>query len=132
LDPTVSLLRPGETVVTNDEVACLFQLGRVDFWYAESQMDVDRYRLNTATGPRGTYTGAHVLTDVNSTREQVANCASGRGCLLAVFRTGRFPFQAFEALMSEIETEFGGVVIRRAAALTLLRVSAPGLANDRQ
>jgi hypothetical protein len=120
--PDPALAGDEATVFTNDEVACAFNLGRVDYWYTESQWDLKKYLLNTRFGPRGKYAGATVLSSAAGFKQQIATCSRQHGCMLAVFRTGRFPFEEFERLSREAVKTFGGTEIRQSAALALLKI----------
>jgi len=89
----------GGSLVTNDELASAYNFGRADYWYVELAEDLRKYRLQTARGARGLYAGAAIVDTTDLTQRIVA-CRQ-EGCVFAVFRTGRFPFERFEQIVDD-------------------------------
>ncbi len=55
-------VEPGDRVICNDELACQFLAGRVDYWLLPSARIVERYTAAGVEGRRGFYAGAKVVT----------------------------------------------------------------------
>ena len=60
---------------------------------------------------------------VRRLEERVALCAKNNRCLFAVFRTGRFPFEAFS--LPDMMRAFDGAEIGRSDSMTLVRYVVP-------
>jgi len=113
-----------DTIITNDDVASVFELGRADYWYAESSSDREKYTLHAPSGPISVYSGASLVATPAALRDQLTACAASNGCLLAVFRTGRFPYGGFEQFAQDFIATAGGVELLRTPSMTLTHVPA--------
>jgi hypothetical protein len=88
-------------VISNDELASVYHLGRVDYWLATSDWDLARYELVTDSGRYGEYAGARVI----STAEDLWNVthrSDGRPSVLVLFRTGRFEYNLCRQLALDL------------------------------
>ena len=61
---------PDDVIVTNDELAALLVLGRVDYWWPPDPTSAGRYAFLDQRGgqARGLYGGAVVLSDSSALR----------------------------------------------------------------
>lgn len=82
-----------DLIVTNDELAALLVLGRVDNWWPPDQTSAERYSFVDQRGgqQRGVYGGAPILADSSALRLLIEHRQS-RGVVVALFNTGKFGF----------------------------------------
>jgi len=88
-----AIVTSDDVIVTNDELAALLVLGRVDYWLPPDQTSAERYAFTDRRGgaARGLYGGAPVLLDASSLRLLVQHRQT-RGVVVALFNTGKFGF----------------------------------------
>jgi hypothetical protein len=85
-------IAPGDLIVTNDELAALLVLGRVDYWWPPDPESAERYSFIDQRGQiRGIYGGAPVLSDSSQLR-LLLRYRHSRGVVVALFNTGKFGF----------------------------------------
>jgi hypothetical protein len=111
-----------ERVITNDEVAAAFNLGRVDYWFVHGEDDFERFGLPTPAGPKGLYAGAAILHTPEALRALAIDCVHSTGCVFAVFRTGRFSTEPFEGIVRDLASTLDGDEIIRSAFVSLTRI----------
>jgi len=81
-----------EKIVTNDELAALLVLGRVDYWWPPDPTSAERYSfIDQRGGARGLYGGAMVLPDL-SALQLIIQYRQTRGVVVALFNSGKFGF----------------------------------------
>ncbi len=106
LDIDRHIITPGDVVVTNDELAALLLLGRIDFWWPPDATSAQRYSFTDPHGqPRGLYGGAPLITDSSALRILIQENDT-RGVVVALFNTGKFGFDrpALQVLVDENRT----------------------------
>lgn len=94
-----------DLIVTNDELAALLVLGRVDYWWPPDPTSAERYAFIDQRGGqhRGLYGGAPVLPDSPALRLLIQRRQT-RGVVVALFNTGKFGFDP-SALQGFIDDE---------------------------
>ena len=87
------IVAPDDLIVTNDELAALLILGRVDYWWPPDPTSAERYAFTDRRGgqARGLYGGAPVLPDLPAL-ELLIQYRDTRGVVVALFNTGKFGF----------------------------------------
>jgi len=87
------MVAPDDLIVTNDELAALLVLGRVDYWWPPDATSAERYAFidQRESAPRGLYGGASVLADASSLRLLIQHRQT-RSVVVALFNTGKFGF----------------------------------------
>jgi hypothetical protein len=80
-----------DIVITNDELACLLLVGRVDYWWAPDATSAERYSMRSGGGRRGNYGGGAVLVGSGAVRE-VLEGADNRAVAVVLFDSGKFGF----------------------------------------
>jgi hypothetical protein len=88
-------------VISNDELASMYHLGRIDYWLATSDWDLARYELVTDTGRYGEYAGARVISTVDDLWKAMHR-GDGRPSSVVLFRTGRFEYHLPRQLALEL------------------------------
>jgi hypothetical protein len=114
-------VEPGDRVICNDELACLFLAGRVDDWLLPSPRIVDRYTAAGVEGRRGFYAGAKVVA-TGSALERIIECG-GRSVALLVLDTGKFDYLESRALALQMATKFHGAVTAAGGEHLIVRIS---------
>ncbi len=114
-------VEPGDRVICNDELACLFLAGRVDDWLLPSPRIVDRYTAAGVEGRRGFYAGANVVA-TGSALERIIECG-GRAVALVVLDTGKFDYLETRALALQMAMKFHGVVTAAGGEHLIVRIS---------
>jgi hypothetical protein len=114
---------PGDRVICNDELACLFLAGRVDDWLLlpPAQRIVDRYTAAGVEGRRGFYAGAKVVA-TGRALERIVEC-SDRPVAILVLDTGKFDYLETRALVLQMATRFHGVVSGAGGEHLIVRIS---------
>jgi hypothetical protein len=87
-------------VISNDELAAVYHLGRVDYWLAANEWDLARFELVTASGTYGEYAGAQVIATPDSLRKAFYR-TDGRPVVVVLFRTGRFEYEWYRTMVVE-------------------------------
>jgi hypothetical protein len=95
---------PDDLIVCNDEAACQYLLGRVDYWLQPSPDITARYVTAAAT-PRGVYTGARVLSTQAELGDVVAR--ADRPVSIVMLDTGKFDDSASRAMTSALTCRYG-------------------------
>jgi len=87
------IVGPDDLIVTNDELAALLVLGRIDYWWPPDPTSAERYTFTDQRGGhrRGLYGGAPVLID-SSALGLLIQHRQTRGVVVALFNTGKFGF----------------------------------------
>jgi len=86
------IVAPDDLIVTNDELAALLVLGRVDYWWPPDPTSAERYSfIDQRGGARGLYGGAMVLPDL-SALQLIIQYRQTRGVVVALFNSGKFGF----------------------------------------
>lgn len=80
-------IRPGDTIICNDELACHYLLGRCDYWLLAEFPEAGRYSVRSASGRSGWYAGSRILTNLNEVKK-VTN--ENGACWLLLMKTGKF------------------------------------------
>jgi len=114
-------VEPGDRVICNDELACLFLAGRVDDWLLPSPRIVDRYTAAGVEGRRGFYAGSKVVA-TGSALERIIECG-GRSVALLVLDTGKFDYLESRALALQMAMKFHGVVTVAGGEHLIVRIS---------
>ena len=92
LDPATAPQVPdSDVVITNDELACLLRVGRIDYWLAPDATSLERFSLVTPRGRRGMYGGAVAILSADEIG-RVVERASPRRVSVVLFRSGKFGF----------------------------------------
>ena len=92
-----------DVIVTNDELAALLIIGRVDYWWPPDAASAERYAFTDQRGgkARGLYGGAPVLPGTPALRRLIQDRHT-RGVVVALFNTGKFGFNS-SALLGLVE-----------------------------
>ena len=114
-------VEPGDSVVCNDELACQFLAGRVDYWLLPSARIVERYTAAGIEGRRGFYAGAKIVT-TGDHLERVIECG-GRPVALLVLDTGKFDYLESRALALQMAVKFRGSVAAAGGEHMIVRIS---------
>ena len=87
------IIAADDVIVTNDELAALLVLGRVDYWWPPDPTSAERYSFTDQRGgqARGLYGGAPVLTDLSALRLLIQH-RNTRGVVVVLFNTGKYGF----------------------------------------
>ena len=120
-DLFLASVEPGDRVVCNDELACQFLAGRVDYWLLPSARIVERYTAAGVEARRGFYAGAEVVT-TESGLERIIECG-GRAVALLVLDTGKFDYLKSRALALKMAVKFHGAVTAAGGEHLIVRIS---------
>jgi len=87
------MVAPDDLIVTNDELAALLVLGRMDYWWPPDSTSAERYTFTDQRGGqrRGIYGGAPVLPDLAAVQLLIQQRQT-RAVVVALFNTGKFGF----------------------------------------
>ena len=118
----------GDRVICNDELACLFLAGRVDYWLLPSARLVERYTAAGVDGRRGFYAGAKVVTSA-SALERIVECG-GRAVAILVLDTGKFNYLESRALAIQMATKFSGTASAAGGEHLIVRISDARITRD--
>lgn len=102
-----------DLLICSDELACLYWLGRVDYWLAVAPFDRERYAIDTAAGRRALYAGSPIVASLEALRDIVSAAAVSRRCWIVLLDTGKFTRPAEQ----DVRAKLGGLglVLERAA-----------------
>ena len=114
-------VEPGDSVICNDELACQFLAGRVDYWLLPSTRIVERYTAAGVEGRRGFYAGSTVVTTERDL-ERIIECG-GRAVALLVLDTGKFDYLESRAIALQMAIKFRGTVIAAGGEHMIVRIS---------
>jgi hypothetical protein len=114
-------VEPGDSLICNDELACQFLAGRVDYWLLPSTRIVERFTAAGSEGRRGFYSGSKVVT-TGSALERIIECG-GRSVALLVLDTGKFDYLESRALALQMAAQFHGVVTAAGGEHLIVRIS---------
>ena len=114
-------VEPGDRVICNDELACLFLAGRVDDWLLPAERIVDRYTAAGAEGRRGFYAGANVVS-TGSALDRIIECG-GRAVAILVLDTGKFDYLATREIALQAARKFHGDVTAAGGEHLIVRIS---------
>ena len=107
LDIDRNMIAPDDVIVTNDELAAVLLLGRVEYWWPPDAESAARYAfIDQRSGQsRGLYGGAPVLTDSSALRRLIES-PRAHGVVVALFNTGKFGFDlaTLKTLVDESQT----------------------------
>jgi hypothetical protein len=87
------IVAPDDLIVTNDELAALLVLGRMDYWWPPDSTSAERYTFTDQRGGqrRGIYGGAAVLPELAAVQLLIQQRQT-RAVVVALFNTGKFGF----------------------------------------
>ncbi len=88
-------------VISNDELACVYHLGRVDYWLTTRDRDLAQYALVTDSGRYGLYAGARLISSLDDFRSVVRR-TGGRLPVLVLFATGRFEYHLYRQIALDL------------------------------
>ena len=120
-DTFVANVEPGDRVICNDELACLFLAGRVDDWLLPAERIVDRYTAAGVEGRHGVYAGANVVA-TGGALERIIECG-GRAVAIIVLDTGKFDYLEPRALALQMARKFRGNVTAAGGEHLIVRIS---------
>jgi hypothetical protein len=106
-------------VVTNDEVASAYNLGRVDYWLSTQARDLAEYALRCPSGPCGLYGGSPIV----STPEALAALLESprqRPLSIVLFETGRFEYEEYVTLLDAPAMRVRDASVQRASHITVV------------
>jgi len=106
-------------VVTNDEVASVYNLGRVDYWLSTQARDLAEYALRCPSGPCGLYGGSPIVSTPEALAALLASPRQ-RPVSVALFETGRFEYEEYVELLDAAISNANGVNIQRASHITVV------------
>jgi hypothetical protein len=121
-------VEPGDSVICNDELACQFLAGRVDYWLLPSARIVERYTAAGVAGRRGFYAGSQVVTS-GSALERIVECG-GRAVAILVLDTGKFDYLESRALAIQMAAKFRGTVTAAGGEHLIVRISDARVTRD--
>jgi hypothetical protein len=122
-------VEPGDSVICNDELACRFLAGRVDYWLLPpAARTIERYTAAGVEGRRGFYAGAKVVT-TDGDLARVIECG-GRAVALLVLDTGKFDYLESRALALQMAWKFHGTVASAGGEHLIVRISDARVARD--
>jgi hypothetical protein len=114
-------VEPGDRVICNDELACQFLAGRVDYWLLPSARLVERYTAAGVEGRRGFYAGSKVVT-TGDALERIIECGS-RPLAILVLDTRKFDYLESRALALQMAIKFHGTVTAAGGEHMIVRIS---------
>ncbi len=114
-------VEPGDRVICNDELACQFLAGRVDYWLLPSARIVERYTAVGVEGRRGFYAGSTILTTEDAL-ERIIECGHGAVAII-VLDTGKFDYLESRVLAIRMATKFRGTVTAAGGEHMIVRIS---------
>jgi hypothetical protein len=97
----LSRIPENAVVISNDELAAAYHIGRVDYWLTTSEWDLARYELVTDSGRYGEYAGANVISTADDLRS-ITDRRGGRPTVFVLFRTGRFEYDRYRQLVLDV------------------------------
>jgi hypothetical protein len=120
-DLALAAIGPGDRIICNDELACRFLAGRVDYWLLPPVRTIERYTAATAGGRQGFYAGAEIVT-TESALERIIECG-GRPVALLVLDTGKFDYLESRTLALEMARRFNGTITAAGGEHIIVRIS---------
>jgi hypothetical protein len=114
----LSTIPPTAEIVTNDEIAAVYHLGRVDYWVAFNERDRQQYTLFAPTGPRGEYAGGRVISSEAAFGDLLSR-ERERPLAVVLFATGRFEYRVYADLAASVLQNHPGVSSRVANAIAV-------------
>jgi hypothetical protein len=120
----LSTIPSNAVVASNDELACMYHVGRVDYWLAVHQMDLARFAVATNSGRYGLYGGGRVLSSFDALAEMV-NVAQNKPFVLVLFETGRFDYEGYRQRAIELAGLSTHAVISEARGIFVLTNRPP-------
>jgi hypothetical protein len=116
----LSSIPSGAVVISNDELACVYQVGRIDYWLVTAAADLDQYAVPVNGGRRGLYGNGQVISSVDDLFETAAGATGERPWALVLFDTGRFEFEPFRQMAIEIAQRTTTAIIKEAPGIVVL------------
>ena len=132
LDIDRNFIAQDDVIVTNDKLAALLLLGKVDYWWPPDPESAERYSFVDQQGgqTRGVYGGAPVLTDSSQLRLLLDRHT--RGVVVALFNTGKFGFDPLQLLQGLIDEKAMVELEERGERLVRRAISSPPLKRSEQ
>ena len=93
--------RPDDVVVCNDDLACSFVIGRIDWWFPTNRFDVVRFGLRTPDGLRAVYSGARIL-ETPEELQTLVDSNVGRRVRIVILKTPKYGFTQYESILAEV------------------------------
>lgn len=121
-------VQPDDVIVSNDELACRFLVGRVDYWLVTSARILDRYTAGNAGDRRGFYAGAKVVSS-EAEIDRLVKCG-GRSVVFVVLDTGKFDFDETRALADRMAAKFGGATWSAGGEHVIVRIPRTASLRD--
>jgi hypothetical protein len=115
-----AVVQPTDVVVSNDELAADFLVGRVDYWLLTSPRTLERYTAVRNGERRGFYAGATILAD-EAAVDRLVRC-SGQAVAIVVLDSGKFDFDESRAVAERIAATFNGTVRSAGGAHLIARI----------
>jgi hypothetical protein len=104
-------------VVSNDELACMYLVGRIDYWLASNQLDLAQYAIATDAGDYGLYGGSRVISSFDALLDVTSDARARRPLVLILFDTGRFAYREYRQQASELAQRTGGAATNEAPGI---------------
>ena len=121
----LSRISENAIVISNDELAAMYHVGRVDYWLTTSDWDLARYELVTDSGRYGEYAGARVISTPDALRG-ITYRGDGRPTVFVLFRTGRFEYDHYRQLVLDLLKQDQRAMIEERPGVFVLTVPGAG------